>query len=845
MNYKARILSIFLPIFGLSSAVHAQMTATFTQTINTKCQGADCNYTGPSILINEIMASPADNSYGQVDGSLSGNAAEATILSPIKPGRGEWIELYNPNLCEPIDISCYYLASNVKITGINQEDSKETFILPQGTIIPPGGFCVVRGAYASSVPSNKLVQNGGNTIEIVMPNDITGNGICINGTQSQARFWFPNNGGWFGFYDNNGVPQDAVSWGAVQGTNITNDCIPNVSGCNNTVTMLGSYDAFPANRKTNIFSSGLNPQWGQSIRRSPDGSNWVVNQGNTPTMGDCNATCATVSASTCDGTATVNVTGGTAPYTYKWNDSQAQLTQTATGLCAGTYQVIVKDNSGVEQTFSVTIVDYVPTVTFPALNPVCNNGQTIPLGGTPIPTTGQTGVYAGTGVSGTNFSVTTAGDGTFPLTYTFTDENGCKNTANSSITVNPQPDAVISGVNANYCLSNQTITPTLSPAGGVLSGPGVSNNQFSIIAAGVGTHTLKYVVTTPAGCADSTTVSVTISGGTPPTLTIQPQICLNAPAIQMNGSPTGGTYVVDGTTITGDMFNPATYGVGNHSITYNTTDPNNPQCLAQATASIEVIDGGAVTSNIPDFFCYGAADFNVVMTPAGGQLTGTLVSADKLSISTATPGAYSVDYQYTSPEGCQSSYTKNFTVGQNIKVEIAISQDCFQNVTLNAVAKVGTFASYQWTEGTTVLGGNATYIGKVEQAGEHTFTLEGIDTKGCKTSASLTDTIRQGVTADMFQIPNVITPNGDGINDYIDFPMMNVDCIEYKIIILNRWGNLVFEGTKTNTRFEGKEKSGNKLSDGVYFYKITSKDFDCETAEYKPVCYGFITLVSK
>ena len=46
----------------------------------------------------------------------------------------------------------------------------------------------------------------------------------------------------------------------------------------------------------------------------------------------------------CDGTAYVNVTGGTSPYTYLWNN--LQNTQTATNLCAGTYSVTVSDAHG-------------------------------------------------------------------------------------------------------------------------------------------------------------------------------------------------------------------------------------------------------------------------------------------------------------------------------------------------------------------------------------------------------------------------------------------------------------------------------------------------------------------
>jgi hypothetical protein len=47
-----------------------------------------------------------------------------------------------------------------------------------------------------------------------------------------------------------------------------------------------------------------------------------------------------------DGTATVNVTGGTASYSYLWNTVPAQTTQTATGLSAGTYSVTVSDAAG-------------------------------------------------------------------------------------------------------------------------------------------------------------------------------------------------------------------------------------------------------------------------------------------------------------------------------------------------------------------------------------------------------------------------------------------------------------------------------------------------------------------
>ncbi len=48
----------------------------------------------------------------------------------------------------------------------------------------------------------------------------------------------------------------------------------------------------------------------------------------------------------CDGTATVNATGGTPPYSYNWSTSPVQNTATATGLCPGTYTVAVSGSGG-------------------------------------------------------------------------------------------------------------------------------------------------------------------------------------------------------------------------------------------------------------------------------------------------------------------------------------------------------------------------------------------------------------------------------------------------------------------------------------------------------------------
>lgn len=69
------------------------------------------------------------------------------------------------------------------------------------------------------------------------------------------------------------------------------------------------------------------------------------------------------------------------------------------------------------------------------------------------------------------------------------------------------------------------------------------------------------------------------------------------------------------------------------------------------------------------------------------------------------------------------------------------------------------------------------------------------------------------------EIPNVFTPNGDGVSDRfsIDFPC---PLTSYKMTVFNRWGQQVFETTDENLFWDGKQND-TAVTDGVYFYTIT------------------------
>ena len=77
------------------------------------------------------------------------------------------------------------------------------------------------------------------------------------------------------------------------------------------------------------------------------------------------------------------------------------------------------------------------------------------------------------------------------------------------------------------------------------------------------------------------------------------------------------------------------------------------------------------------------------------------------------------------------------------------------------------------------------------------------------------------------RVPNIFTPNGDGINDYFEIgygeegkPIndLNQYFLSHKLVIFNRWGKIVYESTDYKNDWDG-----GKLPDGTYFYVLDCK----------------------
>jgi gliding motility-associated-like protein len=106
-----------------------------------------------------------------------------------------------------------------------------------------------------------------------------------------------------------------------------------------------------------------------------------------------------------------------------------------------------------------------------------------------------------------------------------------------------------------------------------------------------------------------------------------------------------------------------------------------------------------------------------------------------------------------------------------------------------------------------------------------TFTVLVGDTLGCSISDSIVLLVNK--TEHIQALPNVFTPNNDGINDCLNIESLGqLKLIEFKVF--NRWGALVFETSNPQACWNGKDQQETNLAAGNYYFILTGTS-DCDT----------------
>ena len=88
-------------------------------------------------------------------------------------------------------------------------------------------------------------------------------------------------------------------------------------------------------------------------------------------------------------------------------------------------------------------------------------------------------------------------------------------------------------------------------------------------------------------------------------------------------------------------------------------------------------------------------------------------------------------------------------------------------------------------------------------------------------SKSYSETIE--ISETNLRIPNIFTPNGDGLND--EFVVCyDGELVKFKIDITNKNGEVIFQSTDINKSWDGKINGNDHAADGVYYYNINGED---------------------
>ncbi len=504
-------------------------------------------------------------------------------------------------------------------------------------------------------------------------------------------------------------------------------------------------------------------------------------------------------------------TAGMAAYsTYTWTTPSINTPMAA--LTSGVKTVTVTDVNGCKGSTTFTITSGTPTVSI-AANPlsICGVGTTTLTASI----SGATSYSWSTGETTQTTTVTTGG--VYSVTVA---ASSCVATSSINVTINPTP------------------TVTLPPTVGMCSGSSALVAASSIVPAGAYTYTwstgshassltinasttLTLQVTDANGCISSISNICNVVAATNPTVALS-----NTPVVFCNGNVASLT-----TTVTGGLaayfysWSPASLGsastastgtVGTYTVLV--TDQN----LCMGTGTVSTLKSTpSVSLSSPDLIlCPGdCTTLNAVGTSSFAPITYSWTSSTLPSSTITVCSVGTTTVTITDAKGCVAS---NVITVVNDVIPVAnfvaspaspVTPGQVITFTNTSTIATGSITSSSWSFGdggtSSVTDPTYAYTG----AGTFPITLSVTGSNGCN------DTMTVFYVVDaVLIIPNVITPNGDGVNDFLKFKNLEVFNTN-TLSIFNRWGKKVFEQDMYKNDW-----NGGGHTDGTYFFILNVPD---------------------
>lgn len=487
------------------------------------------------------------------------------------------------------------------------------------------------------------------------------------------------------------------------------------------------------------------------------------------------------------------------------------------------------------------IVATAPNDTIPcAGQPVTLNGTAT---GSPLDFTYQ---WTGPGLSSTSASTTYNPPGAVDVIFTATDECGYTDSDTASIVIVPVPVNANGGPDQTVSCPGTTVNLNGSGSLGTTpytyswTGPGLSVSTASTSYAVSASTPVYFTVTDVCGQTDTDTVQLTIVP-VPIVANAGPDITVACPGdvVNLSGTTTGGTgtvnFVWSNTGVIATTPTVAYTPAASQTIVLGVSDA----CGQTDTDTLQV------TVPVPSPFNISYDPTYNVLCPGDGALLTFDLNSGGIAPYTYTWSNFvtGIDSAYytvsTDPtiatvvieDNCGMDTTLTYTITISdfsplvitaVEGELCYKNDLLVQVPVTLTGGAGGNVFY-WTgpAGTGIVHDYPSNAGVISNPLSGTYVVTVVDQCG-NTDRDTTDIV---VFPCEIHIPNIITPNGDGVNDVI-----HIENLEYhpgsSLVIFNRWGQIKYENPSYQNDYRPSD-----LTDGVYYYIVKLTD-GTDPAEY-------------
>lgn len=517
-----------------------------------------------------------------------------------------------------------------------------------------------------------------------------------------------------------------------------------------------------------------------------------------------------------DGVATITPSGGVSSYSYSWDaNTGSQTDSSATGLSAGTYTVIVTDESGCvrEDTVIISEPDTL-LISIQTENVSCPN---LDDGQIEIQASGGVPPYQYSIDGGINFQ----GNGLFEnltdSTYevTVTDSNGCEIDSTITLTIdNPLP-SITAFSNSPVCESD---TIELNASGGdsySWVGPGsfVSTVQSPIIseATTVNDGIYEVTVTDSNGCSDTAMITVTVNTLPEITFTSNSPVC-EGDDLEFGVIETYPSYDWTGPNafVSTDQNNTITSSEISNSGAYEVTVTDTNGCSNTMSTSLEVLSPPTASINGEGEICEGET---ITLTASGGDSYEWNTGATDAQI-TVSPSITTTYTVIVTVGSCSDTATAEVIVTPSPVASISGNLIISDSESSTLTASPDGATSYSWSpaEGLSCTDCQTTEATPLQST---TYCVIVTDANSCSDSTCVN--VEVDFICDEIFIPTIFSPNGDGNNDFL---CVLGDCIgSMQLEIFTRWGEKVFTAQDQTECWDGTFR-GEALNTGVFVYKL-------------------------